>query len=368
MDSADALLIEGFEARAKALYARLSAAAATASGDALVRTLCRYPADAGAGLWLSLLMKGRMAGRGRGHSIGDLSARICLCDDAHMAILSTRAPPDVGKADSLEFAVRGGGHFPPLPSAEQLSRRFCHVARYLMESTSLGAAPMGGASGAASAARSLPVAPNAGDRLFQRLSIVAAATAADALRHHPQTDVARRYAEDLCGLICWRLQRDGCLRKEEEKRESLEGAFVRKEAKCLARVLQTLVAVGAAIPLDLLQHLAPRLWCLGGRDVLSVLRLLPPAPIDTALRHQLARAVDLRFRDLKSWRQLRELRELCATLQLEVDEDIAERVASVPLYQAADEEEDIPTVADAMADTEEAEQTDTAGQQGSCSG
>lgn len=55
------------------------------------------------------------------------------------------------------------------------------------------------------------------------------------------------------------------------------------------------------------RQLAPRLQWLEGRDVLAALRLLP-TPTEASLRQQITRAVDLRFRDLKSWRMLGELR------------------------------------------------------------
>lgn len=41
--------------------------------------------------------------------------------------------------------------------------------------------------------------------LFSRISNTAAATAAKVLRHHPKPEMARRYAEQLCGLVSWRL-------------------------------------------------------------------------------------------------------------------------------------------------------------------
>lgn len=43
--------------------------------------------------------------------------------------------------------------------------------------------------------------------LYSRISSTAAATAAKVFRQHPHPEVARRYAEQLCDLVCWRLLR-----------------------------------------------------------------------------------------------------------------------------------------------------------------
>lgn len=42
------------------LYASILGYAKTAAADALVLALCRYSADPGVGLWLELLMEGRL--------------------------------------------------------------------------------------------------------------------------------------------------------------------------------------------------------------------------------------------------------------------------------------------------------------------
>lgn len=47
--------------QAVALYASISAVAAEASADALILALCRYRSDPGTGLWLKLLMQGKVA-------------------------------------------------------------------------------------------------------------------------------------------------------------------------------------------------------------------------------------------------------------------------------------------------------------------
>lgn len=137
---------------------------------------------------------------------------------------------------------------------------------------------------------------------------------------------------------------------------SCRAHHLRQEAKCLARMLQTFVTLAANVPVELLRwgfyifcpiqsilrfadfvlremkegftseishqrkefhsrlcvlpcsELAPRLKFMEGKDILLVLRLISQQPAECAFRHHLACAVDLRFRDLKSWRKLNELR------------------------------------------------------------
>lgn len=203
--------------------------------------------------------------------------------------------------------------FVPWPSAAQLSQQFCGVVRHLME----------GSSRTPSAPSSLNKANvpkqetklissslqgfslNSGPTecpLFERLSITAATAAAKALRHHLHPELARRYAKQLCELVCWGLQKVSsicceigvlsakqclcfvgkdnsrcafsiqlsqtrkryfscsmhiCLRGAQPSRSMPTkeggGLLIQQEAKCLARMLQSLVNLGVEAPMLLLQ-------------------------------------------------------------------------------------------------------------------
>ncbi|CDJ46908.1 hypothetical protein, conserved [Eimeria brunetti] len=331
--------------KVRMLYASICATAETVGANALVLAVCRYRTDPGAGLWLDRLMKGLIT-EADPNLLPALLTELARMhkERATEEEVDDSAPPDT----SCPEAAQADPRVPSVLSAAQLSRRYCYVARYLMESPARGAP--------AKDVQRLPStpqreAPHEGF-LYGRLSVAAAGSAAKAFRSHPQPEVAQRYVKQLCDLVCNRLQRAQPL-AEGEPGTARNAHAERQLGKSLARLLQSLVALRADAPPALLQQLAPRLRWLEGGDILAVLRILP-TPTEAPLRQQITCAVDLRYRDLKSWRRLRELRDLCTTLKLQVDDDVAELESDVSRYQAAnDGEEDIPTIAEAVYDPEQ---------------
>ena len=108
----------------------------------------------------------------------------------------------MSQAATYSAAAPADPRLPPVLSSAQLSRRFCLVARYLMESPAPGAA--------AHDVQPVPSssrleAPHEG-LLYGRLSFAATGNAAKALLSHPQPEVAQRYIKQLCDLACSRLQ------------------------------------------------------------------------------------------------------------------------------------------------------------------
>ncbi|CDJ27871.1 uncharacterized protein EMH_0035670 [Eimeria mitis] len=331
--------------KARKLYASISATAETVGANALILAVCRYRSDPGVCLWLDLLMKG-------------------LIKEADPELLPAllmelaRMRKELEAAEEERERVSLDPSYPATPPADpckhptlssaQLSRRFCHVARYLMESPAPGAA--------AHDVQQYPSSPKSEtphEKFFYgRLSVAAAGSAAKVFRSHPQPEVAQRYVKKLCDLVCSRLQRAKNPAEAGEPGTARNAHLERQVGKSLARLLQSLTALGEEAPPALLQQLAPRLRWLEGRDVLAVLRLLP-TPTEPSLRQHITCAVDLRFRDLKSWRRLSQLRDICTGMKLEMDDDVAGFDVDVSRFQAADVgEKDIPTIADAMRDPE----------------
>ncbi|KAL8276044.1 hypothetical protein Esti_000038 [Eimeria stiedai] len=359
--------------KAEALYGSIAATAAEASADSLILAVCRYRGDRATWLWLQLIWEGKL---------GDADPELLpalLGEVAHLQAEQVKAEETVShgaqavqsnsidlkhlscvvfqdRSELLRHAEAGPpSTFPRAFSSAELSRLFCEVSLHLMEGKAVGSsssvlseAPLKKQqeAGSGSAEKSRPF-----ERFcFSHISLSAAAAAARALRFHPNLEDARRYAEQLCRLVCWRMTND------KDAALSVEGLNKKgrsigrqQEAKALARLLHSLVAIEASVPPELLQLLAPRLCWLRGNDVLSVLCLLPSGRLDAVLRQQLARAVNLRFRELKSWRRLCHLRDACAALHLDVEDDIFQLEAP----QASGVEEAVPTIADAARGDEE---------------
>ncbi|KAL8427664.1 hypothetical protein Efla_007083 [Eimeria flavescens] len=369
--------------QAEAVYEAIAAAASNASANSLILAICQKRGDPGTWLWLEVLSRGKITSADPEllpalmAELAHLLAEQTQAEEfaVHCLSLGMRSPAyqidwnlkmlfavsqDQESIKQEQISLRG--EFPPAPSAAHLSGLFCRLARFLMEgaaselSSSFGHLAHshalqheGGRAGEESTSFE-------GDPL-SRLSLNAGATAAKALLSHPNQKVARRYVEQLCLLMCRRLQRPDGDEAEEGSRIARQ-----QEAKSLARLLQALVALEGATPAELLQHLARRIRWLEGTDVLSVLRLLPRDGLNAPLRQQLARAVNLRYRDLRSWRRLWELKEVCATLQLDVEDDIFQLESSMPGHSAAGGEKDIPTIAHAArGDSEERSRHEEAG-------
>ncbi|KAL8454298.1 hypothetical protein Emed_000407 [Eimeria media] len=338
--------------KAEALYSSIAATASKASADALILAVCRYRGDRATWLWLRLIREAKLADADPellpallgevAHLQADrLQAEETVVEDHNELLRAAEA--DVSSTCPRAF------------SAAELSRFFCEVSLHLMEGKKV--VDSSSLLSEASLEDQQEARTEKGEKArpverfcFSLISLSAAATAAKALRFHPNLEDARRYAEQLCLLVCGRMNNDKDVALSVETL-SKEGRSIEKqqEAKALARLLHSLVAIEAPLPSNLLELLAPRLCWLGGNDVLSVLRLLPSARLDAALRQQLARAVNLRFRELRSWRRLCELRDACAALHLDVEDDIFQLETS----QAAGLEEVVPTIADAARGEEE---------------
>ncbi|CDI85284.1 Chromosome III, complete sequence, related [Eimeria praecox] len=329
--------------KARMLYDSITASAEAVGANALIQAVCRYRSDPGAGLWLDLLMKGLVT-----EADPELLPAL-LMELARMQKERAAAEEEDGSVprdSSYPAAGEADPRLSRISSSAQLSDRFRRVARYLMESPARGVA----VHGVQVVPTSLHLDATNTRFLYECLSVTAACSAANALRNHPQCEVARHYVKRLCHLVCSRLQRAPTPEEAGESGMACSAHLERQVGKSLARLLQSLVALRADAPQALLQQLATRLRWMEGRDVLAVLRLFPTST-EASLRQQVACAVDLRFRDLKSWRRLIELRDLCSNLKLEVDDDVAElEVDGTGNQSAKGDEQGIPTIAEAVCD------------------
>ncbi|KAL8455195.1 hypothetical protein Emag_001032 [Eimeria magna] len=357
--------------KAGALYASIGATASQASPDSLILAVCRYRGDRATWLWLQLIWEGKLA-----DADPELLPAL-LGEVAHLQADRVQAE-ETGSEDHNGLLRHEEADFPcAFPrafSAAELSRLFCQVSLHLMEGEVVDSSSFLSEAfleNQQEARTRRTEKPRPLERFcFSFISLTAAATAAKALRFHPNLKDARRYAEQLCLLVCRRMTNDKDATLPVEGL-SKEGRCIERqqEAKALARLLHSLVAIEAPVPSNFLQLLAPRVCWLRGNDVLSVLRLLPSARLDAALRRQLARAVNLRFRDLRSWRRLCELRDACAALHLDVEDDIFQLETSqaagsevrnfvdMEFVASAKMKEVVPTIADAARGEDEEEES-----------